>query len=135
MKKINTATIIAIAMMVSVTVWADTNTHENTQVEMPMMNNDENSSMSEPRMTKKFTKGDHQIEHHMSNKDDGNHGMMMDPHMMQMMMAYHQQHNMNSMGSGNSGTRGELDSSGGHALGIGSSLIGSAAQGLVDPAE
>jgi hypothetical protein len=102
MKKLNILTITAIAMMVSVSTWANTGSHENDQAEMPMMNQGENSSMMEPQMMNKSTKGDHKKEHHMSMMGDGSHGMTMGPHMMQM-MGQHQQHNMNSMGGGNGG--------------------------------
>jgi len=98
MKILNILTITAIAMVVSVSAWASTGSHENDQAGMPMMNEGENSSMMD-----KSTKGDHKIEHHMSMMGGGSHGMMMDPHMMQIMMGHHQQHNMNPMGGGNGG--------------------------------
>jgi hypothetical protein len=64
--------------------------------------------MMDPQMTNKLSKDGHRKEHHMSTMRDRRHGMMMDPHMMQMMMGHHQadqhqHHNMSPMGEGMGG--------------------------------
>lgn len=107
MKKITTISISAIAMIVSASVWANSNAHGNDEAEMPMMNDSENSTMMDSQTTEnEITVGDRHKQHHeKAMMGAGNHGMMMDPHMMQMMMGHyqmgqHQQHNTSSMGGG-----------------------------------
>ena len=105
MKKTSTLTISAVAMIVSMSVWADSNAHGNDQANMPMMNEDENSLMMESEVSEnKITTGDRHKQHHeKAMMGAGSHGMMMDPHMMHMMMGHYQmdqrqQHNMSPMG-------------------------------------
>jgi hypothetical protein len=110
MKKISTLTISAIAMIASVSVWADSNAHGNDESEMPMMSEGENSVMMESEASQNnITTGDRHKQHHeKSRMGAGNHAMTMDPHMMHMMMGnyqmgQHQQHNMSTMGGGKGG--------------------------------
>lgn len=109
MKKITTISISAIAMIVSASVWANSNAHGNDEAEMPMMNDSENSTMMNSQPTEnKITTGDrHQQHHEKSMMGEGSHGMMMDPHMMHMMQHYQmgqqQHHDMASMGGSKDG--------------------------------
>jgi hypothetical protein len=109
MKKSSRLTISAIAMLASVSVWANSNAHETDEPETSMMEEGEDSVMMEQGMSqKRITTGDRHRQHHEGSMmgADG-HSMMMDPHMMHMMMGnyqmgQHQQQNMSSMG-GNKG--------------------------------
>ena len=109
MKKFKTISISAIAMIVSASVWANSNAHGNDQAEMPMVNDSENSTMMDSQATEnKITTGDRHKQHHeKSMMGEGSHGMMMDPHMMHMMQHYkmgqHQHHDMASMGGSSGG--------------------------------
>ena len=51
MKKVNTLAITALAMMVSVSVWANANGHENDQTDTPMMNEGESNTMMNSHKT------------------------------------------------------------------------------------
>lgn len=111
MKTNNTLKIVAITILLSSSVWADTGSHENNPAEMPMMNEGNMSSMMDPQ----YTTGtdDRQMEHHqhhdMTMRDEESHGMMMEPDMRHKMMAMrHQQmhnnhHHTPMLGGENSG--------------------------------
>ena len=109
MKKITTISISAIAMIVSASVWANSNAHGNDEAEMPMMNDGENSTMMDSQTTEnEITVGDRHKQHHeKAMMGAGNHGMMMDPHMMHMMQHYQmgrqQHHDMAPMGGSKGG--------------------------------
>ncbi len=108
MKKTSILTATAIAILLSVSTWADTGTDEKNQAEKPMMNEGNNSSMMESHSTDKKTttqdrQGQHRRHHQMPTMGGEGHGMMMDPHMMQMMMGHAQHQDMSAMAAGKGG--------------------------------